>query len=78
MQLADLGHTDVGESLDDMKVAGGASAHRRIPTSRTARRRRCRRAVRRRRRLPHIFVFDQARTLQYQGRIDDNAREDAS
>jgi hypothetical protein len=25
---------------------------------------------------PQIFVFDQARTLRYQGRIDDSARED--
>ena len=25
---------------------------------------------------PHIFVFDQQRTLRYQGRIDDNLRED--
>ena len=25
---------------------------------------------------PHIFIFDQARKLRYQGRIDDNQRED--
>jgi peroxiredoxin len=25
---------------------------------------------------PHIFIFDQSRKLQYQGRIDDNQRED--
>jgi peroxiredoxin len=26
--------------------------------------------------IPHIFVFDRARKLRYQGRIDDNQRED--
>jgi peroxiredoxin len=73
MQLADLGHSDVGESLEDMKLR---AAHRRfdypylsdgdsqavaknfhVVT------------------LPHIFVFDAARTLQYDGRIDDSPRE---
>jgi peroxiredoxin len=68
MQLADLGYSDVGESLDEMKVR---AAHRRLEypylsdgqnqsVSKqfgvvTA---------------PHVFVFDQARTLRYQGRID--------
>jgi thiol-disulfide isomerase/thioredoxin len=74
MQLADLRYTDVGETLDDMKVR---AAHRHIQypylsdgetqaVSKTF-------GVAT---TPHIFVFDQARTLQYQGRIDDDPREE--
>jgi peroxiredoxin len=73
MQLADLGHTDVGEALDDMKVR---AAHRQLDypylsdgeTQMVSRQFRI--AT-----LPHIFVFDQARTLQYEGRIDDHPQE---
>ena len=75
LQLADLGYTDVGESLERHEGARRAPPPRRIRTCRTARRRRSTRqfgVVA----TPQIFVFDQARTLRYQGRIDDNARED--
>ena len=70
MQLADLGYSDVGESLDDMKVR---AAHRRIdyPYLSDADQ-----SVARKFGVvsaPHIFVFDQARTLRYQGRIGDRA-----
>ena len=68
-------HTDVGESLDDMKAR---AAHRRIEypylSDGEAQ------AVAKQFGVvatPHIFVFDQARTLRYQGRIDDSPREDA-
>ena len=69
MQLADLGYSDVGESLDDMKAR---AAHRRLDYPYlsdgkdqavatkfgvTA--------------TPHVFVFDRARTLRYEGRLDD-------
>lgn len=74
MQLADLGYTDVGESLDDMKVR---SVYRRIDypylsdgEAQTVSKQFGVATT------PHIFVFDQARTLQYQGRIDDNTREE--
>lgn len=74
MQLADLAYTDAGETLADMKIRavhrgleyaylsdGGTQAvSRRFGV--TA--------------MPHVFVFDRARTLQYEGRIDDSARED--
>jgi peroxiredoxin len=73
MQLADLGHTDVGETLDDMKVR---AAHRHLEYpylsdgETQAVSRQFRVAT-----LPHIFVFDAARTLQYEGRIDDDSQE---
>ena len=76
MQLADLSYTDVGESLEDMKAR---AAHRHLDTRifQTARLRRFRSSSASS--PPRtIFVFDQARTLRYQGRIDDSKREDAS
>jgi peroxiredoxin len=74
MRLADLGYTDVGESLDDMKIR---AAHRHIDypylsDGETQ-------AVSKQfgvAATPQIFVFDRARTLRYQGRIDDNTRDD--
>jgi thiol-disulfide isomerase/thioredoxin len=74
MQLADLGHSDVGEALEDMKLR---AAHRRLDYpylsdgDSQAVSRKFHVAT-----LPHIFVFDAARTLQYDGRIDDSPRED--
>lgn len=73
LRLDEMGYTDVGDTLDDMKIR---AAHRRFnfpflydgdvqevsktygPVA-----------------TPHVFVFDQARKLRYQGRIDDNPRE---
>ena len=75
LELQDLSFSDVGESLDDMKAR---AAHRRISypylSDGEAQ------AVARSFGVvatPHVFVFDQARTLQYEGRIDDSLREDA-
>jgi peroxiredoxin len=75
LQFPDLSFSDVGESLDDMKAR---AAHRRIgyPYLADGDAQTVARAfgvVT----TPHIFVFDQARKLQYEGRIDDNLREDA-
>ena len=75
LRLADLSHTDVGETLDDMKAR---AAHRRLeyPYLSDGESQ----AVTRQFgvvTLPHVFVFDQARTLRYEGRIDDNAREES-
>ena len=74
IQLADLAHTDVGESLEDMKVR---AEHRKLAypylsdgETQTVTKQFGVATT------PHIFVFDQARTLRYQGRIDDSARED--
>jgi peroxiredoxin len=73
MRLADLGYSDVGESLADMKIR---AAHRRIDypylsdgEAQTLSKQLGVAAT------PHIFVFDQARKLRYQGRIDDNTQE---
>jgi peroxiredoxin len=69
MQLADLGYSDVGEALDDMKAR---AAHRQLqyPYLSDGQDQ----AVSKKFGIvatPHVFVFDQARTLRYEGRIDD-------
>jgi peroxiredoxin len=73
LQLADLGYSDVGESLDDMKMR---AAHRGLeyPYLSDGRDQ----SVARKFGVlatPQVFVFDQARTLRYQGRIDDGRGE---
>jgi peroxiredoxin len=73
LQFADLGYSDVGESLDDMKTR---AAHRRFeyPYLSDA----ADQSVARKFGVvatPHVFVFDQARTLRYQGRIDNGRGE---
>jgi peroxiredoxin len=75
LQPQDLAFTDVGESLDDMKMR---AAHRGIsyPYLSDGESQ----AVARSFGVvgtPHIFVFDQQRTLQYEGRIDDSLQEGA-
>jgi len=72
-RLADLAYTDVGDSLEDMKVR---VAHRRLTypylsdgASQLVTRQFGVEAA------PQIFVFDQARRLQYRGRIDDHLVE---
>jgi peroxiredoxin len=74
IQLADLAYTDIGDSLEDMKVR---VEHRRLtyPYLSDGESQHVTKAfgvVT----TPHVFVFDQARSLRYQGRIDDSARED--
>ena len=75
LQPPELSFSDVGESLDDMKTR---AAHRRIsyPYLSDGESQAVARSfgvVR----TPHIFVFDQKRALQYEGRIDDSLQEDA-
>jgi peroxiredoxin len=73
IHLSELGHTDLGDSLPEMKLRA-AYRHFNFPylydgdTQSVA--------------LkygpiatPHAFLFDQQRTLRYEGRIDNNARE---
>ena len=74
LREADLAYSDVGESLDDMKAR---AADRRLgyPYLSDG----DSQALTRQLKVvstPHIFIFDQARTLTYDGRIDDNPRED--
>jgi peroxiredoxin len=73
LRLVDLEHTDVGETLDDMKLR---AEHRHLDypylsDGQTQAVVRQFRVVT----MPHIFVFDAARTLQYDGRIDDDPQE---
>ena len=74
-RLDELSHTDVGESLDDMKTR---VAHRHLEypylsdgETETLAKQFGVVAT------PQIFVFDEDRKLRYQGRIDNSTREDA-
>jgi peroxiredoxin len=73
LRLDEMGYTDLGDSLDDMKVRAAfrqfnfpflydgetqSVAQKYGPVS-----------------TPHVFVFDQQRLLRYQGRVDSNPRE---
>jgi len=73
LRLDEMGYTDLGDSVQDMKVRAThrafnfpflydgdtqAISRKYGPVS-----------------TPHVFVFDAARTLRYQGRIDSNPRE---
>jgi peroxiredoxin len=74
VRLDELGYTDVTDSLPEMKLRAklrgidwpylydGDTQSISIKFGAVA--------------TPHIFIFDQQRKLQYQGRIDDNQRED--
>jgi len=73
LRLDEMGYTDLGDSLEDMKIR---AAHRAFnfpflydgDTQEVARKYG---PVS----TPHVFVFDAARTLRYQGRLDSNPRE---
>jgi peroxiredoxin len=74
IRLNELGYTDVTDSLDEMKIRtafrhiewpylyDGETQGVSIKFGVVA--------------TPHIYLFDQARKLQYEGRIDDNQREE--
>jgi peroxiredoxin len=69
-RFEDLAHTDVGDSLEDMKTRA-AFAHLDYPYLSDGESQ----AVSKQYRVvatPQIFVFDRDRHLQYQGRIDDD------
>lgn len=74
IRLNELGYTDVNDSLAEMKIRT-AFRHREMPylydgeTQGVA----IKFGVVA---TPHIYLFDQERKLQYQGRIDDNQREE--
>lgn len=74
VRLDELGYTDLADSLDEMKIR---AAHKQFnfpylddgPTETFSKQ------------LgpiatPHVFIFDEQRKLRYQGRIDNNERED--
>ena len=72
--LSEMGHTDVGDTLTEMKIraeyrhfnfpylSDGATQAVSLKYGPTA--------------TPHVFIFDQQRKLRYQGRIDSNQREE--
>jgi peroxiredoxin len=73
LRLDEMGYTDLGDSLDDMKIR---AAHRQfgfpfLYDGETQEISRKYGPVA----TPHVFVFDAERKLRYQGRIDSNPRE---
>jgi peroxiredoxin len=74
VHLSEMGHTDLGDSLDEMKLraeyrhlnypylSDGATQAVALKYGPTA--------------TPHAFVFDAQRRLQYEGRIDNSTREE--
>jgi thiol-disulfide isomerase/thioredoxin len=73
IRFSDLAYSDVSESLADMKTR---AAHRTFPfpylSDGETQALSAKLGVAT---VPHVFVFDQKRTLQYEGRIDDAAQE---
>lgn len=73
VRLDELGYTDVSDSLEDMKIRA-AYRHFDFPylydgeTQKVS-------AEYGPKATPHAFVFDEARKLRYEGRIDSNQRE---
>ena len=73
LRLDEMGYTDLGDSLEEMKIRG-AYRHFNFPflydgDTQGASRRYGPVAT------PHVFVFDAPRKLRYQGRVDSNPRE---
>jgi peroxiredoxin len=73
VRLDEMGYTDLGDSLEDMKIR---AEHRRfnfpfLYDGATQEVSRLYGPVA----TPHVFVFDASRILRYQGRIDSNPRE---
>lgn len=73
LRLDEMGYTDLGDSLADMRIR---AAHRKFnfPFLYDGEKQEISRlygpvAT------PHVFIFDQARRLRYQGRVDSNPRE---
>lgn len=74
IHLSEMGHTDLGDTLPEMKLraeyrrlnypflSDGATQSVALKYGPTA--------------TPHVFIFDEQRKLQYEGRIDNNTREE--
>jgi thiol-disulfide isomerase/thioredoxin len=73
IRLDELGYTDVSDSLEEMKIRA-AYRHFSFPylydgeTQSVSR-------VYGPKATPHVFIFDRARKLRYQGHVDDNQRQ---
>ena len=73
VRLDELGYTDVSDSLDEMKVRA-AYRHFDFPYLYDGETQTVARAYGPKT-TPHVFVFDAQRKLRYEGRIDNNQRE---
>lgn len=74
VRLDELGYTDVSDSMEEMKIrarARGMSWPYLYDGETQATAMKFGAVA-----TPHIFIFDSDRTLRYQGRIDDNQREE--
>ena len=73
VRLSELGYTDVSDSLEDMKIR---AEHRKFnfPYLYDGETQAVSRAYGPKA-TPHVFVFDKARKLRYEGRIDNSQRE---
>ncbi len=74
VRLDELGYTDVGDSLADMKIRAKDHGFD-FPYLYDGDKQKVSRAYGPAA-TPHVFVFDRSRTLRYTGRIDDSAKPD--
>ncbi len=73
IRLDELGYTDVSDSLEDMKIRA-AYRHFSFPYLYDGETQSVSRAYGPKA-TPHVFIFDQGRTLRYEGHVDDNQRQ---
>lgn len=72
IRLSELGYTDVSDSLDEMKIRA-EYRHFNFPYLYDGDTQEVSRAYGPKA-TPHIFIFDRARKLRYEGRVDDSQR----
>ncbi|MCW5966392.1 MAG: redoxin family protein [Bryobacterales bacterium] len=73
VRLDELGYSDVNDGLDDMKIRAKFRNYQ-MPYLYDGESQKVSRAYGAQA-TPHVFLFDSNRKLQYQGRVDDNQRE---
>jgi thiol-disulfide isomerase/thioredoxin len=73
VRLDEMGYTDVGDSFDEMKIRA-AYRHFNFPYLYDGEDQKIARAYGPAA-TPHLFIFDAARKLRYEGRVDNNPRE---
>ncbi|PYX38056.1 MAG: redoxin [Acidobacteria bacterium] len=73
VRLDEMGYTDVGDSLEEMKIRA-AYRHFNFPCLYDGETQKVSRAYGPTA-TPHLFIFDSERKLRYEGRVDNNPRE---
>jgi peroxiredoxin len=73
VRLDEMGYTDLGDSFDDMKIRAGYR-HFNFPYLYDGEDQKVARAYGPAA-TPHLFIFDSERKLRYEGRVDNNPRE---